>query len=285
MKTSALAVVVVLAGVAPALAQEAPPPPKVLQIVHEQVKQGKSAAHEKVEVGWPRAFARVSFPDHYIAMTSVTGPGEAWFINAYDSFAAFEKSGDAIEKNAALKAELDALAAQDGELLTGGSSILAVHRDELSYRPNVDMSKMRFFSVTTTHVNPGRGQDFAAFRKVVNEAHAKANMDEHWAVYEVVSGASSGTYLIFQPLKSMADFDAYAQMHGKAYQEALGEENRGRIRDLQGGAVQSSSSQVFAFSPKMSYVSKEFASGDPDYWTPKPAAAAKVPAMKKEEKK
>jgi hypothetical protein len=74
-------------------------------------------------------------------------------------------------------------------------------------------------------------------------------------------------------------------MHGKAYQEALGEENRGRIRDLQGGAVQSSSSQVFAFSPKMSYVSKEFASGDPDYWTPKPAAAAKVPAMKKEEKK
>ena len=285
MKTSALAVVVVLAGVAPALAQEAPPPPKVLQIFREQVKPGKSAAHEKVEAGWPRAFARVSFPDHYLAMTSVSGSSEAWFMTAFESFAAFEKSGDMIEKNPTLKAETEALAAQDGELLTGGTSILAVHRDDLSYRPNVHMPKMRFMSVTTTHLNPGRGQDFAAFRKIVNEAHTKANMDEHWAVYEVVSGAPSGTYLIFQPMTSMADFDAYAQMHGKAYQDALGEENRTRIRDLQGAAVNSSSSQAFAFSQKMSYVSKEFAAGDPDYWTPKPAVAAKVPATKKEEKK
>lgn len=284
MKTSALAVAVVLTGVAPALAQEAPPPPKVLQIYREQVKPGKSAAHERVEVGWPRAFAKANFPDHYIAMASVTGPGEAWFVTAYDSFAAFEKSQEAVEKNPVLKAETEALSAQDGELLTSVSSILAVHRDDLSYRPNVHVSKMRFVTVTTTRVQPGRGSDFAAFRKVVNEAHAKANMDEHWSVYEVVSGMPTQTYLIFQGMKSLADMDAFAQMHGKAYQDALGEDNRARVRDLQKEAVASSTNQVFAMSPKMSYVSKEFASGDPDFWTPMPAPA-KVPATKKEEKK
>ena len=31
-------------------------------------------------------------------------------------------------------------------------------------------------------------------------------------------------------------------------------------------------SLLFAIDPKMSYVSKEFAAGDPEFWTPKPAA-------------
>jgi len=279
----ALAAGVLLSAVIPALAQtEPPPPPKVLQIFREQVKPGKAAAHEKVEIGWPRAFAKANSPDHYVALSSVTGPGEAWFITAYDSFAAFEKGQELVDKNPALKAETEALSAQDGELLSGISSILAFHREDLSYRPAVHVPKMRFVQVTTVRVNQGRANDYTAFRKLVNEAHDKAKMDEHWSVYEVVSGMPSPTYLIFQGMKSLADMDAFQEMHGKAYQDGLGEENRARIRELQNKAVSNSTSQIFAMSPKMSYVSKEFAAVDSDFWSPKPAPL-KIPA--KQEKK
>ncbi|MEO7136682.1 MAG: hypothetical protein ABI037_03100 [Gemmatimonadales bacterium] len=47
--------------------------PKVLLIFREQVKPGKDSAHEKVEAGWPRAFAKAKWPTNYLAMTTMTG--------------------------------------------------------------------------------------------------------------------------------------------------------------------------------------------------------------------
>lgn len=85
-----LAAFLVLSVAWPAMAQQGAPP-NVIQIYREEVKPGKVAAHEKTEVGWPRAFAKANSPDHYIAMTSMTGPNEAWFINGYDSLATLEK--------------------------------------------------------------------------------------------------------------------------------------------------------------------------------------------------
>jgi hypothetical protein len=72
-----------------AAAQEAAPnmsPPKVLQIFVESVKPGKGAAHEKVETGWPAAFRKAKWPSHYLAMTSMSGPGEAWYLGGYESY-------------------------------------------------------------------------------------------------------------------------------------------------------------------------------------------------------
>ncbi|MGZ5381184.1 MAG: hypothetical protein ACXWFQ_04945, partial [Thermoanaerobaculia bacterium] len=62
-------------------------PPKVLQIFREEVKVGKAPAHVKVEKGFVAAFARANWPTHYLAMTTVTGPSEAWFLTGYPSFA------------------------------------------------------------------------------------------------------------------------------------------------------------------------------------------------------
>src|SRR6188474_2808740 len=82
-----------LASVSLVQAQSAapPPPPKVLQIFREVVKPGHSAAHATTEAGWPAAFSKANAPGNYIALTSVSGPNEAWFITGYDSFAAYEK--------------------------------------------------------------------------------------------------------------------------------------------------------------------------------------------------
>ncbi len=80
-------------------------PPKVLQIAREQVKPGKNALHEKLEAGWPRLYANAQWPTHWLGVTSLTGPNEAWFLIGFDSFAAWEKDNGDIEKTPALKAD------------------------------------------------------------------------------------------------------------------------------------------------------------------------------------
>ncbi|MGH9580275.1 MAG: hypothetical protein ACRD2R_04720, partial [Terriglobales bacterium] len=93
-----------------------------------------------------------------------------------------------------------------------------------------------------------------------------------------VAGPSSGLYLIFIPMKSMAQMDQAPAIHGKAYHDALGEEGEKKLDDFAAQGVESSEGQLFMFSPKMSYPPQKWIDADPDFW--KPVSAAK-PAAKK----
>jgi hypothetical protein len=261
-----------------AAAQEAAPsksPPKVLQIFVESVKPGKSAAHEKVEIGWPAAFRKAKWPTHYLAVTSMSGPGEAWYITGHESYAAIETDNRNVEQTPALSKELERLSQVDGELLSGTRGLLATYRPDLSYRPDIDIAQMRYFALTIITLKPGYDSAFADVRKVVNAGHDKANMDEHWAMYQVTSGMAGNTYLLFIPMKSLQEADVAQESHGKPYQDALGEAGRQQLRDFTRNSVATSETKLFAFSSKMSYPSAEWVARDPKFWAPKPVTAAK----------
>jgi hypothetical protein len=102
-------------------------PPAVITINRETIKEGRSGAHEKVETAWARVFRKAKFPSHYIALTASTGGNKAWFINSYSSFAAIEEA-DKLFDSGALKAEMDALDARDGDLRTVTRNLTAVYR-------------------------------------------------------------------------------------------------------------------------------------------------------------
>ena len=269
-----------LGGVSLALADDAPlgtKRPKILQIFREEVKPGRQPAHAKNEAGWPAALRKANNKGYYLAISS---GNEAWFLNPKESFAAAEAQTKEDEANTGLTAEIDRLWAVDGEMLSKASGMTAVLNPDLS-RGEWDTAKMRYYAVTVMRLQPGYGRDFEQLRKVVSAAHEKAKVDERWAVYEVITGAPDDTYIFFSPLASLAEWDKYEAMHGKEYQEALGEDARTRLREFNRVAVKSSETQLFSFSPKMSYLPKEMTDRDPDFWTPKPPAA---PAKKDEKK-
>ncbi len=149
------------------------PAPKVLQIYREEVKVGKAPAHVKVEKGFVAAAAKANWPTHYLAMTTVTGPSEAWFLTGYPSFAAWEKDRNDTEKNSAFTADLDRLVEKDGELLTNGRSLVALLREDLSAGGPVDVAKMRYFRLITFRVRPGHDSDFSDAVKIVRSAYEK----------------------------------------------------------------------------------------------------------------
>jgi hypothetical protein len=262
-----------LAAASGLMAQEPPPPPKVIQIFREEVKPGKGAAHEKLEAQWPALFRKANDETHYLAMTTLTGPSEAWFLTGYDSFEAWEKDINRVEKDAALKAELAKLSEKDAEFISGGRSIVLVNRPELNNGPHVDISKMRYMQVITYRVKPGHEKDFMDAAKVIKEAYAKAKIERSWALFQVNGGMQIPTFMVWIPMKSLADVDT-AFGHLQELRDAQGEEGQKAIAKAAGEGYASIDSQILAFNPRMSYPSKQMAAGDPEFWNPKPVAAA-----------
>lgn len=262
-------------------AQTNTPAPNLLQIVREEVKAGHGAAHTKTELGWPRAFAKANWPTNYTALVSLTGPGEAWYVTAWDSLAAWEKDTKATASNAVLSAELDRLSEEDGQHLNGLRSVVARYRADLSHRPGVSVPLQRYFSITIVRIRPGHNSEFEEARKINVEAHKKAGVNDNHSVFQVIFGMPAGTFLILTPYKSLEEADAAPQLHGQSFRDALGgEAGQKKLSELSASATISAETNYFAFSPEMSYPSKEYIAADPAFWKPKPAKAA----AKKEDK-
>ena len=268
-------------------------PPKRLQLVIEDVKPGKGAAHQKSEAAWLASFQRAKVPAYGIAMTAMTGHNEAWFLNVMgDNWAQFDSWGKQLNSNAAVGAALEQASATDGDLINSSRTYYLDYVPELSYRPDFKLGEMKFFMVDTVRVRPGYGRDFAEIRKAVNAAHEKADMDEHMLVYYAGTGAPGGTYFIFEPVKSVASLDDVDKWHAddSAYRKALGDDFAARNREFAQKGLMSSESDMFAISPSMSWVSENTAKLDPTFWNPKTAmakakpkaAGAATPAAKKE---
>ena len=88
-----LALLLLFCGPVAAVAQSLPTTqPNLLTIVREDVKPGRAAEHTKIEAGWPAAYEKAKSPYYYLAMISITGPDEAWYVSPFDSHAAIGDS-------------------------------------------------------------------------------------------------------------------------------------------------------------------------------------------------
>jgi hypothetical protein len=262
-------------------------PPKVLTMTREVLKTGKGAAHEKWEAGWPRMFAKANWPTYYLAMSSITGEPRVLFFTGYESMEDWAKDTQAQEKNAVIAAEEAGLADKDGDYLTGLTNAVFTYMPELSYHPEVPVAGTRYFGTVVFHVKRGHDDHFVEARKTALAAHEKAGLGDHYAVYHLTAGGNAGTYVIFLPMKSLAELDAFPAIHGKPYKDALGEEGQKKLNDFDSQGLESSETQIFAISPGMSYPAKEWVQADQEFWGSKTAAskAASKPETKKEPNK
>ena len=270
-----------LGGLGTIAAQEAAtqPPPKVLSIIREYTKPGKSGmTHEKTESAFVQALRGAKWPTHYLAVDSLSGRPRSLFLTAFESFDALEKDMRNVEKNAALMSALDRAGVNDGDLLSDTDSADLVFRDDMSLRAGVDIPHMRYFEISLIHIRPGHDKDWEALVKMYMKAFEKIT-DVHWATYQAVYGQADGTYVIFNPMKSASEIDRGFAV-GKQFESNMGEEGMKKLHELEAAAIESSQTNLFAFNPRMSYVSDEWIKADPDFWKPKPAHAA---AAKKEE--
>lgn len=234
-------------------------PPPVLWIQRELVKPGKSYAHNNWEKGWPAAFGKANWPTTYIAMNAISGASESWFLIGYPSFDAMEKDLAQTDANAPLTAEMNRLSAGETEFVETTRGVLAQFVPSLSYRPGVDLSKMRFFEVITYVMKPGHEADFAKAATLYRDGFTKGNIEGNWSTYRVASGLAEGTYLVFIPMRSLSALDIDNM---PAMSRALGPDQMSALGKLVSDGVATSQRQIFSLNPKASYVSKEMKAAD-----------------------
>ena len=244
-------------------------PPAVLQLVRETIKEGKGAPHRRAEREFVSAFRKVNFPYHYIALTTESGPSEVWFFTAMSSFGALEDS-DKLSGKEPLKTLLETAEAHDGEMRVSSRTMTAAFRPDLTYvsPSGPPLSKFHYMMISTYRVKLGHDEDFATGSKQIMDAYKKAQINSTYLVYQVVTGAPEGTYLLMFPMTSLKEIDEYPARE-KAMTEAMGAENFQRMMRSAGDVFMSMDTTLFAISPEMSYVSKETEDGDPAFWRPK----------------
>jgi hypothetical protein len=255
-------------------------PPKVLLIIREFLKPGKDGMpHERTESAFVQALSRAKEPVHYLGMNSLSGKTRALFLVPYDSFEAWEKDRRWVEHNPALSAELDRATVVDGELLESVDQGAFTYSEEYSYHPAVNMAQMRYFEIEVFQTRPGHHAEWDEAVKLVKAAYDKALPDAHWATYQAILGGRE-RYIVFTPMKSLAELDQEMTANN-SFMAAMGMDGMKRLEELTAAGIESTETNLFAFNPKMSYISEDWIKADPAFWKPKAEpAAAKKPVEK-----
>jgi hypothetical protein len=273
---------------AAARAQNSPAPPNVLVVIREEIKPGEMPAHEQEAIHYVRTLREANkrltdeTRDGRIAMTPVAGnENEVMYLWAYDSFADMERRRDAADKLAtgAMRADFERL--PDARLHASQRDMIAGYRADLSYNVGggTPMPRAKYVSVQTVRIKPGHEDEYwAARRRIMHAAYDKMAPGAApfgYAVYQVRAGAPLSTYMIFRPLKSLADLDtnvaaaARAQMGG----------DRDDMDKVVDRSILFHDIGYYVINPRLSVVDTGFAAaGTPGFWNPPlpapPAAAA-----------
>ncbi|HEX9188188.1 MAG TPA: hypothetical protein VGB87_14005 [Vicinamibacteria bacterium] len=260
----------VASSAATALAQGVPTTqPKFMHVFRETVKPGRAAEHAKWEAGWPAAFEKAKSPYHYIALQSITGPPEVWYVSPLASQAAYGEMVAEEQKDPVLAAELDRLAKGDGEFLAEQSALQAAAVPELSHGAFPAIGKMRYYEISTFRIRPGHRAAWMAATKAYKAAAARSAPGASWRTYDVVAGAPDGTYLIFSSVGSFAEFDRM-MAEGEATMKGATAEETGVLEKFMKESVISVSTQRYRLDPGQSYVNAETKAQDPAFWAKKP---------------
>jgi hypothetical protein len=260
-------------GVALSQAQGLPTSqPSLVNIVREEVKVGRAADHARIEAGWPAAFGRANSPDYYLAMVSLTGMPEAWYIIPAASHAALGESMKRDANDATLTAELERLSRADAEVLNGSRTIQAMARPDLSMGAYPDLSKQRFWEISVVRVRPGHEAEFDAAAKAYGTAAQRSAPNAQYRIYQVLAGMPTPAYIIFASVTSYGAFDQMFADGMKTMENATAAE-QAALQKFSTDATLSWETNRFRLDPKQSYVSREVRATDPAFWGPMPAAA------------
>lgn len=240
-------------------------PPHLLLLVQQRFRADQRSACDLWQVAAARELAQVDVPNSWIVLDSVSGQPEVLSFDPFDSFAQVGAAYAAWPQIYAARPALAKLQAQIGAALTRQRTVIAVRRDDLSYRvARIDLSQAHFLRVLEVRLHPGHEDEFAEAFRALAAAYEKTDSDLPWVVYQVNVGMSSPTFLAFVPMRELAQNDDLLGQRPRlqAAEGAAAE----RMRQIAGMAYAHTQSNLYAINPAKSHVPREFAAGDPGFW-------------------
>ena len=163
-------------------------PPAILEIYRDTILPGREAQFRAIEEDAARVCAELTCPHPHLAIESLSGPKEVWWLNGFDSPAEKQQVDDAYRANRALMAALQKATAGKAGVTGKPVNVFAHHAPGASRDRDWPIAGARFFVVTI-----GRSP------RVANG---------------VAFDAPDGTRYIMKPVRTQAEADAAAAAAG-----------------------------------------------------------------------
>jgi hypothetical protein len=241
-------------------------PHKYLMLHNVELKPETGSAFAKIESDEVAALRAAHAPGHYFALWHITGGNHVLFMRGFDSFADLQKDHDATVAMSQLEDALKADSAQEAPLVAESHTSIYEYEKDLSLNPELDLSKMRFVRALLFHVRSGHDEEFRHLAKLYVKAYQSAIPDARWAMFRKIFGeGSDNVYTLFTPMENLAYVDGIESSDEK-FSAAVGEDQLQMLEKGVAAAVESSESDLFAFSPDTSYVPDSWLTASPDFW-------------------
>jgi len=127
-----------------------------------------------------------------------------------------------------------------------------------------NLAKARYLDVVVYRIPPGGQSEFVKGQRLREYSLDIVNAERPDMAYEVIVGAPSGTYISLTPLNSLRSLDE-GRPPTPFYAEGAVAAARSFTRNMEVLRER----LWFRIEPRLSWVSKDFASPDPGFWHPK----------------
>jgi hypothetical protein len=122
-------------------------PPNILQIFREPLKPGGEEAYKTIENDTARASAELNCPHPHLAVESLSGPKEVWWLNGFESEAEKHRVEEEYAKNRPLMAALEQNSRRKQRFTGTPVNVYASHRADLSSSDTWMLSGTRFLVI------------------------------------------------------------------------------------------------------------------------------------------
>ena len=168
--------------------------PQLLLIVREELRPGSDEAYAKNELKLAAACARLKCPHPYLALASVIGPSEVWWLNAFASQEEKDHIESAYARNERLMAQLRPLGTRKEAFRQALTTTLTKYRPDLSGGAVWRVDGMRFFVV---NLNQGEREAVGpVFESSDGQRFVVASADSRAAADRIAARAGPGSVIL-----------------------------------------------------------------------------------------
>ena len=143
------AIILLLALLSPPLRAQGPAP-RFMYIYRDSLRRGVDSAYRVIEDDGAQICADLRCPNPYIAIESLSGPHEVWWLNVFATEADTARVANLYATNRALSTALNVVAQRKAGLIGTPVQGFAVYRRDLSSSPAWSVAGARFIVVTVT---------------------------------------------------------------------------------------------------------------------------------------
>ena len=143
------AIILLLALLSPPLRAQGPAP-RFMYIYRDSLRRGVDSAYRVIEEDGAQICADLRCPNPYIAIESLSGPHEVWWLNVFATEADTARVANLYATNRALSTALNVVAQRKAGLIGTPVQGFAVYRRDVSSSPAWSVAGARFIVVTVT---------------------------------------------------------------------------------------------------------------------------------------